>query len=399
MTIGYARSCRCVRVVGVWAACALTFLPIPTGSPRHPSAAIAAVPCATSPAASSSTLRSVTVPRDANAVVVDQRLSRAYVGASTYALNASTLSVFDTCTGTLIRTIALDGYARPVAVDVTTGTLLVSRTPPSGTGRVSLLDERTGHILRTIALSIGAVVVDDPLGRAFVTNDRGTSMLDVRTGHVLVVRAGLNGALVVDERRQHVFVVTQRFDHGTVTMLDARTGALLRSIPIGARPIAAAADARTGRVFVANQDRNTVDVLDAETGTDIRRVPIGEGPTALIIDERIGRVFVGRDDGSVSVLDAMTGQVLRMRARQALLRAVDEQRGRVFLTSPGRYDPVQSRYTSPGHVRIVDALSGVPLQTFTVGHKPGLIAIDEHTGLAFVVDEYDDTVTILPPSA
>lgn len=90
-------------------------------------------------------------------------------------------------------------------------------------------------------------------------------------------------------------------------------------------------DARTGRVFVLTS--GTIDVgaavvargpfgvsvLDARTGTALETLPLGG--TGLALDSRTGRVFVlavgptdsagiGRRPGRVSVLDARTGRLI-----------------------------------------------------------------------------------------
>jgi DNA-binding beta-propeller fold protein YncE len=49
----------------------------------------------------------------------------------------------------------------------------------------------------------------------------------------------------------------------TVAVLDAGTGALLRSIPVGKCASAVAIDQKTARVFVANAADGTISVLDA----------------------------------------------------------------------------------------------------------------------------------------
>jgi len=48
-----------------------------------------------------------------------------------------------------------------------------------------------------------------------------------------------------------------------VSVLDARSGRILRTVTVGLGPYAVAVDERTSRVFVANYDGNTVSVLDA----------------------------------------------------------------------------------------------------------------------------------------
>jgi DNA-binding beta-propeller fold protein YncE len=87
------------------------------------------------------------------------------------------------------------------------------------------------------------------------------SVLDARRG--IVVRTAAVGvlpyALAVDERRERVVALSlgtisagAATSPGQVSMLDARSGAILSSAAAGWGPIAVAVDERTGHAFVAN---------------------------------------------------------------------------------------------------------------------------------------------------
>ncbi len=151
----------------------------------------------------------------------------------------------------------------------------------------------------------------------------------------------------------------------------------IRNVAVGQSPGPIAADTRTGRVFVVNRGpldngyggsgnplgarAGSVSVLDATTGQVLRTQPVGRGPALIAVDERLGRVFVVNrgpfDPGTrafsahstVSILDAATGRLLhtaRLFTPAATLILVDQDRGRVVIV--GLYD-----------IEILDALTGV----------------------------------------
>src|SRR5207244_335332 len=70
--------------------------------------------------------------------------------------------------------------------------------------------------------------------------------------------------------------------------LAARSVAVVRTVHLGGSPAAAAVDARTGRVVVARRDDDRVSVLDARSGA-VRRT----------VDERTSRAFVVNYGGTV----------------------------------------------------------------------------------------------------
>src|SRR5439155_5099617 len=115
-------------------------------------------------------------------------------------------------------------------------------------------------------------------------------------------------AVTVDEARHHVLVATGGLWYsgyavtpGTVSLLDARSGTVLRSVVVGAGEHAIALDERAADAVVSNSNDGTVSVLDARTGAVVHTVAVGAHPGALAADERTGHVFVAnRDDNSVS---------------------------------------------------------------------------------------------------
>jgi len=181
---------------------------------------------------------------------------------------------------------------------------------------------------------------------------------------------------------------------------------LLRTVPLGGDPSAIAVDIRHRRVFVVNQGnfttgngvvsgRGSVSVLDAATGRLLRTVSLGtnsylSGGAALGIrtagspvgiDGRTNRLFVETSDGDnhidsyrVHMLDATTGAVLRIiRAAGALV--VDEALGRVYL----------------GGGTILDARTGAIVDVFRGGSA---FAVASSLGRLYVGD-YNGNVTIL----
>ena len=96
-------------------------------------------------------------------------------------------------------------------------------------------------------------------------------------------------------------------------MLDAHTGALLHTVSIP-WPGGVAVDARTGRILVTSAghlDRNgdptgagAISVLDGRSGALLRTIALGLAPGALTIDARTGHTLVVEGGGTVIVPDA-----------------------------------------------------------------------------------------------
>lgn len=238
---------------------------------------------------------------------------------------------------------------------------------PTVPGVVAMLDARTGRLLRTLAFGHGLypypIAVDNATGRVFIP-DYGNGVRDM----------------------------TAPLGPGRVITLDARTGRVLRTTTVGVGPVAVAVDERSGRVFVLNHndryygqqsnERGSVSVLDARTGLLLRTVAVGGSPSAVAIDTRLGHAFVIVSDMSVAMLDATSGALLKRYAIFApVYLAVDELAGRavVYAGSGDR---------SSSHVIIVDERRGrivanIVLQGLASG-IPQTIVVDALQGHALV---------------
>ncbi len=212
------------------------------------------------------------------AVAVDPRTAHAFVLGTVVLptgqpVGAQTglVGVLDTRSGTLVRTVVVGRDAAALAVDGTTARVFVAN---SAADTVSVLDTRTGVVLRTVRVggAPAALAVDARDGHVFVANsDDGTlSMLDAGSGvlrHTVAVflaptiRAVTQPyALVVDEARARVYVTAcggldrsgLRTGSGHLAVLDARSGALLRTLPLGVAPRAVAVQEGSGRLIVVD---------------------------------------------------------------------------------------------------------------------------------------------------
>jgi len=211
-------------------------------------------------------------------------------------LGHASVDVVDTSSGRIVRRSSLGGLPAPGAltVDETTGRAFLLTTDVTlNRGAVVVVDTRSGRLLRSMPLPGAPAAV----------------ALDARTGHVFVSTQGpVTRAIGVTS------VTLRPVGPGRVVVLDARTGALLRMVAVGVAPGAVAVDGRSGRVFVANagpvdrlgnaRERGTVSVLDARSGVVCRTVTVGLDPDAIAVDERAGRAFVVSVGGTLRTTDA-----------------------------------------------------------------------------------------------
>jgi DNA-binding beta-propeller fold protein YncE len=314
-------------------------------------------------ARSGSLLRTVDLDLSPETAIVATRTDRVFV------LNdeSNLVSVLDAARGTVLRTLSVASI--DAAVDEQSGHVFVE-----GDDTLTMLDAHSGRVLDTERLSAGyaqGIAVDPRTQRAFVTNfgDDTVSVADTTSGHLLrVLHVGhVPVAVAVDVRTGRAFVTNNA--SGSVSMLDACSGALLRTIAVGPTPARVVVAERARRVFIVHGRGGNVatpggvfagpswggtTMLDARTGAVLRRIAVGRSPlddvgyataTNMAVDESGGHVFVidqsTRDSaghlsgGGVSMLDDRTGQMRQTIAvgRKPIALAVDEASARLFVVS------------------------------------------------------------------
>lgn len=305
-------------------------------------------------------------------------------------------------------TIALSGIGVSYALAVASSTCRAFVRTLYGT--VDVLDLTRDTLLRTVRVSAqsgGAgfapvVAVDDRTRRVFVANggdsqhNGSVSVLDATTGAVLrTVSPGLHpDSVAIDAQRSRVFVTTD----GGVSVLDTTTGAVLKTIPMPQGAILTTIDAQRARVFVAEVmgEQGAVSTLDETTGRLLRTVPITGIPAVMAEDPHSGRVFVGPTSetgapaGQLSMLDAANGRLLRSidlfapgvgRGDPDVHGlAVDERTGHLFVAWTSTY---QGEPAASG-LSMLDATTGAVLKRIDVGEFPTAALVDASSDRAFV---------------
>jgi DNA-binding beta-propeller fold protein YncE len=177
--------------------------------------------------------------------------------------------------------------------------------------------------------------------------------------------AGIDHADFTPDGRTAVF--TCEFA-GRVAVVDVAGRTLLRMIDMprrntrmGPQDIKLAPD---GSVFyIADSDQNGLWVLDGAATTVIREIPTGGGAHGLYLSRDATRLFVtNRHEGSVSVLDAYTGEAVakwQLPGGSPDMGNVTADGSQLWLS--GRYD---------GSVYVLSTADGHLIQTIAVGNGP-----------------------------
>ncbi len=294
-------------------------------------------------------------------VFLDQAARRVYVAHGTG------ITVVDGREGTVVGTLPGLTAAHGMAVDPASGHGYAG----TGHGDVLVFDPRTLAAIRTLPgePDDDGVVADPADHRVFVLNGGSSSVTVIDTTNDTgrgVVRLGGKPEFAAVDGRGKLYV--NLADTREVVRVDIASQSVERrwAVPDCVSPHGMAIDPATSRVFTSCVDGRLI-AIDAVSGAVVATLPIGLGSDAVAFDPTRGLVFSSNSDGTLSVIheddaDHFTVVADVRTARGARTLAVDPASGRVFLAAaeiddsrPPQQQPGRApRYSfMPGSLRLL----------------------------------------------
>ena len=182
--------------------------------------------------------------------------------------------------------------------------------------RVLVFDADTvtqvGEIPNTAGVHGVAIAPD--LHRGFTSNGKTSTatIFDLKT-LARIDEVKVNGenpdAILYDPASKRVFAFNGRSANATV--LDAASGKVEATLPLGGKPEFATTDLN-GRVYVNIEDKSEIVVLDSKQPAVLQHWPLApcEEPSGMAIDRKSHRLFIGCSNRKMAVVDAATGRVV-----------------------------------------------------------------------------------------
>lgn len=249
--------------------------------------------------------------------------------------------------------------------------------------RVVVVDTRTDSILGEIAPAPGVhdIALAPELGRGWTSNGRDSSItvFDYATLKPLAsIKLDARNPDVITYDRASGRVFAFNGGSANATAIDARTNAIVGTVPLGGKPEFAVTDG-AGHLWVNNEDSSTVVQLDTRSLQVTANWPLapGEGPTGLAIDRAHHRLFAACGNQKLVVLDSNTGRIVTtLPIGQGVDGAEYDSGRRLVFTPNGEGTLTVIREDGPDRFRI--------LETVTTERGARTMALDEVTGRLYL---------------
>jgi DNA-binding beta-propeller fold protein YncE len=220
-----------------------------------------------------------------------------------YLSHATQVDVVDADTGKLVGTIPDTPGIHGVAL---APAFKHGFTSNGRENKVSMFDPSTLQLIKKIDVGKGPDgIYYDPGSKRVFTNNHGShdiSAIDAATGEVVgTVKAGGDGEQAIIGADGLIYVNSE--DTAEVVVFDPKSLEVKKRFPIGVAkvPTGLAYDAKTKRLFIGCRNEPKMVVMDAATGKVINSFPIGAGVDYAAFDPGAGLIFFSCGDGTLSI--------------------------------------------------------------------------------------------------
>jgi DNA-binding beta-propeller fold protein YncE len=230
-------------------------------------------------------------------VMLDDATRRLYVS------HATEVEVLDADSGKVVGTIPDTPGVHGVAI---ASAFKHGFTSNGRENKVSMFDPATLKLIRKIDVGKGpdGIYYDARTKRVF-TNNHGThdiTAIDAASGEVVgTVKAEGDGEQAVIAKDGLIYVNSE--EAAEVVVFDPQSLEVKKRFPIGVAktPTGLAYDAQTNRLFIGCRDEPKMVVMDAGTGKVITSSPIGKGVDYAAFDPTTRLIFFSCADGTLSI--------------------------------------------------------------------------------------------------
>lgn len=202
-----------------------------------------------------------------------------------------------------------------LSVDPATGRVFVSRST-----HVMVIDGLHGTVVGDIQDTPGVhgIAFAPKSHHGFTTNggDSSLTMFDLSSlATIRKIHTGTAGhdGILYDDATDRIFAVNHGRPAGSLTAIDATSGAVVGSVALNGRAPEGSASDGHGRIYVNVEDQNAVAVIDARGLSVVTTWPLAgcDGPGGMALDRKTQRLFVAcGDSDSDVVVNTATGAIV-----------------------------------------------------------------------------------------
>ena len=226
---------------------------------------------------------------------------------------------------------------------------------------------------------------DPARGRVYVAHGSSVTMIETANGKVMPSFAAGNHLHAVVPVPNSNLILTTNSGDMTAKIIDARTGALIASIPTPKDPDSAVYDPHSGDVVVIGGDGGTITLVDPKAARAVGEIDVG-GDLEFAVPDGKGRLFVNAaDKNDIVVVDLDARKVVARYPMTGCLRPT----GLAFVEGHRLIASCQSV------AKIIDADNGHDIATLPIGVGPDAVIYDRARQVAYIPSGRAGTLAVI----
>jgi DNA-binding beta-propeller fold protein YncE len=173
---------------------------------------------------------------------------------------------------------------------------------------ITIFDSKTFKVLKTIVVEgkkADAIIYDKFSGRVFVFNNGSGNAIAIDSKTDAVVgKIEMGGAPEFAATNEKGSIFNNNEDSHEVFEIDSKTMAVKNKFSLSPNevPTGLAIDVKNNRLFSVCRKTKTLVVLDASTGKIVATLPIGGGVDGVIFDQKLKLVITSNGEGNATVV-------------------------------------------------------------------------------------------------
>ena len=182
-----------------------------------------------------------------------------------------------------------------------------------------------------------------------------------------------------------IFVTNERSDD--VTIIQADSGTVLKTLAVGKRPRGVTASADGKRVYIANSNSDSVSVVDTAALSVVNSFPAGKDPEGLTFNREGTLLYVvNENESAVTVIDPAGGRILKK-------IEVGTEPETAVASPDGRWIAVSNETSNDVH--LIDTASQTVAKKISVPKNPRGMRFTADSKRLFVASEQAHTVSVI----
>jgi YVTN family beta-propeller protein len=176
----------------------------------------------------------------------------------------------------------------------------------------------------------------------------------------------------------------------SISVIDGNIDQVIDTIPVGFEfhPYDVAINPATNKIYVSNFNSKTLSVIDGNTHNVISNITVGIGPYRIAINPETNMIYVSNGlSGSVSVINGDTSRVIH----------TITSKGSSGIGVYNDYLYIAGRYSNS--LDVIDIKNNYSkVARIEVGKFPVNLAINQLTGLIYVLNMHDNSISVIDGS-